>query len=116
MPTPTHHPIGDPLEDVTAFLTPTVIDIVERIDVEEFTTVEFIDVLQTDDAARDAYETALRMWPDHDPQIAKMVIHGQAIPQILRESGLVEWAGFAHGEPDPYAVPAWWRKTRSSTH
>ena len=23
----------------------------------------------------------------------------------------VEWAGFAHGEPDEYAVPAWWIKT-----
>jgi len=111
VPTPTHHPIGDPLEAVTEFLAPIVTNIVRRIDADEFTTVEFIEVMQTDDVARDAYDTALRMWPDHDPCIAKMVIHGQAIPQILRESGLVTWAGFAHGEDDDYAVPAWWRKT-----
>ena len=37
-----------------------------------------------------------------------MVIHGQVIPGILRRTNLVEWAGYAHGESDPYAVPAWW--------
>jgi hypothetical protein len=38
-----------------------------------------------------------------------MVVHGQVIPLILRASPLVEWAGFAHGEPDEFAVPAVWR-------
>jgi hypothetical protein len=110
MPTPTHHPIGDPLEAVTAYLAPFVTDIVERIDIDEFTTVEFIEAMQLDPAAREAYETALAMWPDNDPHIARMVIHGQSIPQLLRATGLVEWAGFAHDQPDDYAVPAWWRK------
>jgi len=110
MPTPTHHPIGDPLEAVTEYLAPFVTDIVERIDIEEFTTVEFIEAMQLDPVVRDAYETALGMWPDNDPHVARMVVHGQTIPQLLRSTGLVEWAGFAHGQPDDYAVPAWWRK------
>jgi hypothetical protein len=38
-----------------------------------------------------------------------MVIHGQVIPGVLRNSKRIEWAGFAHGYPDEYAVPAWWR-------
>jgi hypothetical protein len=38
-----------------------------------------------------------------------MVVHGQVIPAALRQSGLVEWIGFAHGEDDPYGVPARWR-------
>lgn len=112
MPTPTHHPIGDPLEAVTEYLSPYVFDIVERIDIDEFTTVEFIAAMQLDPTTRAAYETALAMWPDHDPHVARMVVHGQTIPQLLRASGRVEWAGFAHGEPDDYAVPAWWRKTK----
>ena len=40
---------------------------------------------------------------------AKMVVHGQVIPAILRRSERLEWTGFAHGEDDPYGVPAWWR-------
>ena len=38
-----------------------------------------------------------------------MVVHGQVIPLIMRRSGLVDWVGYAHGQADDYAVPAWWR-------
>ena len=55
----------------------------------------------------------LRRWGEADEHMSKMVIHGQVIPGILRRSPTVEWAGFAHGEPDPYGVPAWWRLRES---
>jgi hypothetical protein len=55
------------------------------------------------------YEEAIRRWGERDEHMSRMVIHGQVIPGILRRSPGVEWAGFAHGEPDPYGVPAWWR-------
>jgi hypothetical protein len=97
----------DLVDQLIDFLTPAVTDILERIDADEFTTVQFIDVMQMDPEARAAYEEALVRWGE-DETYSKMVIHGQVIPGILRRSPLVEWAGYAHGENDPYAVPAWW--------
>jgi hypothetical protein len=102
----------DVVDELIVFMTPAVIDILERVDAEEFTTVQFIEVLQTDPTANEAYVEALRRWGEDD-HYSKMVVHGQVIPTIMRQSGLVEWAGFAHGEDDPYAVSAWWRKTSS---
>ena len=97
----------DRVDAIMAFLEPTIADILDRIDGDEFTTTEFIELLQTDAAARAAYEEALRRWNEGE-RYAKMVIHGQVIPGILRRSPRVEWLGFAHGIDDPYAVPARW--------
>jgi hypothetical protein len=98
----------DLVDELVQFLTPVLTDILERIDAEEFTTVQFIEVLQTDPDAKAAYDEAIRRWGE-DENYSKMVVHGQVIPTILRRSDRVEWAGYAHGESDPYAVPAWWR-------
>jgi hypothetical protein len=100
----------DPVEEIIEYLAPRITPIIERINVDQFTTVEFIEVLQLDPDSRGAYDESLRRWHEDNPELAKMVIHGQVIPQILRRSGLVIWAGYAHGEHDPYAVPAWWSK------
>ena len=98
----------DSVDAVTAFLMPTIDGILRRIEGDEFTTTEFIALLQSDPEANAAYLEALRRWGEGD-RAAKMVIHGQVIPGILRRSHLVEWLGFAHGEDDPYAVPGRWR-------
>jgi hypothetical protein len=97
----------DLVDELVQFLLPPLTDILQRLDAEEFTTVQFIEVLQTDPVAKAAYEEALRRWGEDD-HYSKMVVHGQVIPTVLRASGLVEWAGYAHGEDDPFAVPAWW--------
>ncbi|MFL5760167.1 MAG: hypothetical protein ACJ789_10530 [Thermomicrobiales bacterium] len=104
--------LGQPdlVDELVVYMTPAVIDILERVEADEFTTTQFIDVLQTDPRADAVYREALRRWGENEHH-SKMVIHGQVIPTIMRRSGLVEWAGFAHGEPDEYAVPAWWIKT-----
>lgn len=104
------HAAGDPIEAVMQFLRPYIAPIVRRLNVDEFTTVEFIEAMRMDEATNRAYLTSLDRWPESDEHLAKMVVHGQIIPTLLRETGLVEWAGFAHGEEDPYAIPAWWRK------
>ncbi len=106
-------PGGDPVEELMAFLEPFVAPIVERINVDEFTTVEFIEAMQLDPPTAAAYEEAIRRWPEDNPDMAKMVVHGQVIPQLLRSSRLVEWNGYAYGEDDPWAVPAWWKKVAS---
>ncbi|HEU5423151.1 MAG TPA: hypothetical protein VFU72_06395 [Nitrolancea sp.] len=98
-----------PTAEVMEQLRPHVTSVARRINVDEFTTVQFVEALHLDDPARAAYEEAVRRWPENE-HLAKMILHGQVIPQLLRESGLVEWAGFAYGEEDPYAVPAWWRR------
>ena len=98
----------DRVDAITDFLAPTIDDILSRIEGDEFTTTEFIALLQSDPEANAAYLEALRRWGEGD-RAAKMVVHGQVIPGILRRSNLVEWVGFAHGDDDPYAVPGRWR-------
>jgi hypothetical protein len=98
----------DRVDAITAFLAPAVDDILSRIEGDEFTTTEFIALLQSDPEANAAYLESLRRWGEGD-RAAKMVVHGQVIPGILRRSNLIEWIGFAHGEDDPYAVPGRWR-------
>ena len=98
----------DRVDAITAFFAPTIDGILSRIEGDEFTTTEFIALLQSDPEANAAYLEALRRWGESD-RAAKMVVHGQVIPGILRRSNLVEWLGFAHGEDDPYAVPGRWR-------
>jgi hypothetical protein len=98
----------DRVDAIAEYLTPTIEDILARLEGDEFTTVEFIELMQSDPDAKAAYDEALRRWGEGE-RYAKMVIHGQVIPGILRRSGRVEWLGFAYGENDPYAVPARWR-------
>lgn len=97
----------DLVDQLIDFMTPAVTSILARIDAEEFSTVQFIEAMLTDPDARAAYDEAIVRWGE-DETYSKMVIHGQVIPGILRRSALVDWAGYAHGEVDPYAVPAWW--------
>lgn len=97
----------DRVDAIIAFLEPTIEDVLSRLEGDEFTTTEFIDILQSDPGANEAYLEALRRWGEGD-RYAKMVVHGQVIPGILRRSARVEWLGFAHGVNDPYAVPARW--------
>jgi hypothetical protein len=98
------------MQEITDLLRPYIAPIIERINVDEFTTVEFIEAMQLDDDTEAAYQQALRLWIEPGLDRAKMIVHGQVIPILLRESGLVEWNGFAHGERDEFAVPAWWKK------
>ncbi len=98
----------DRVDAIIAFLSPALEDVLRRIEGDEFTTTEFIELLQSDPEANAAYEEALRRWGEGE-RYARMVIHGQVIPGILRRSDVVEWLGFAHGVEDPYAIPARWR-------
>jgi hypothetical protein len=70
--------------------------------------------LNMDPESAQVYEQAIERWHENNEEAAKLVIHGQVIPQLLRRSGLVEWSGYAYGHEDPYGVPAWWKKNSSS--
>lgn len=99
----------DLVDELMDLLAPAIDDILRQLEPGEFTTTEFIELMLSVPDASDLYHEALRRWGERDEHMNKMVIHGQVIPGVLRRSLLVEWAGFAHGVPDPYAVPAWWR-------
>lgn len=98
----------DRVDAIMEFLTPVIEDLLARLEGDEFTTVDFIEVMRADTAGEAGYQEALRRWGESD-QYAKMVLHGQVVPGVLRRSPRVEWLGFAHGVPDAYAVPANWR-------
>lgn len=101
----------DSIDDLIDYLTPVVESILARVDVDEFTTPDFIEALRSDPAAERAYLEAIDRWGE-DEHSSKLVIHGQVIPGVLRKSSQVRWAGFAHDVEDEYAVPAWWAMTR----
>lgn len=96
-------------------MEPYIAPIIERINVDEFTTAEFVQALNMDPQTAAVYNEAIERWHEHDDQAAKLVIHGQVIPQLLRSSGMVEWSGYAYGHEDPYGVPAWWKKIESTS-
>lgn len=107
-------PSSEPHDDIEALaelMSGPVNNVLSRLEGDEFTTTDFIDVLLTDPPAAAAYDEAVRRRREGE-RAAKMVVHGQVIPLLLRQSPLVEWAGYAHGVDDAYAVPAWWRLVR----
>ena len=97
----------DLIDQLMDFLEPAINAILDRLIAEEFSTIQFIELMLTDEVAKAMYDDALVQWGE-SVQYSKMVVHGQVIPGVLRRSSLIEWAGYAHGEHDPYAVPAWW--------
>jgi hypothetical protein len=98
----------DRVDALIDLLFEPAVDVLRRLEGDEFTTTEFVEVLLSDPAAAATYREALHRWGEGE-RYAKMVVHGQVIPAVLRRSGLVEWIGFAHGETDPFGVPARWR-------
>lgn len=99
---------NDKVDELIVFLTPYIGDLLDRVEADEFTTTQFIEVMQLDPQTELAYQQALAEWGEN-PNNSRMVVHGQVIPAAMRATGKVEWIGFAHEEEDPWAVPAWWR-------
>ncbi len=101
-------PTGVTVDQLVDRIFPVIDDLLDRIDGDEFTTTDFIALMHAVPGAAKAYGEALVAWGEQE-RPSKMVIHGQVIPGALRRSNKVEWIGFAHGEVDEYAVPAWWK-------
>ena len=103
-------PSGVTVDELTDLIFPTVESILRRLEGDEFTTVDFIEVMRSDPQAEEMYQHTLHAWGEQERH-SKMVLHGQVIPGALRRSSLVEWTGYAHDLEDPYGVPAWWQLT-----
>ena len=104
-------PTGVTVDQLTDELFPVIDDLLSKIEGEEFTTTGFIDLMRSVEPFASAYRDALARWGEQE-RPSRMVLHGQVIPAALRRSTRVEWQGYAHGEADEYAVPAWWRLVR----
>lgn len=103
-------PNGVTVDDLVEKVFPYVEALLRRIDGDEFSTNDFIDLMLQVPETNAAYEAAIRAWGENKRH-SKMVLHGQIIPGALRKSNMVEWGGFVHGEPDEFGVPAWWKMT-----
>jgi len=98
-----------------AILEPVVYAALDRLGPERFSTKRLIEEIRAQAEGEAAYQSALAAYvqsgtSDH---MAHLIVHGQVIPEILRNSGRVRFSGFIHGDPDEddgYAVPSWWRK------
>lgn len=101
-------PSGITVDELVEKMFPYIEDLLKRLEGEEFTTNEFIDVMLQVPETKAAYDAAGRSWGEQRRQ-TKMVLHGQVIPAALRRSNQVEWVGFAHGEADEFAVPGIWK-------
>lgn len=101
-------PNGVTVDDLVDEIFPVVDDLLAHLEGDEFTTVDFIELMLSVPGPAEAYDHALRRWGEQERQ-SRMVVHGQVIPAALRRSRHVQWVGFAHGVTDDYAVPAWWK-------
>lgn len=104
----------DTVEQLVELMFPVIDGMLARIHgSDSFTTSQFIELMLSEPAGQAVYDEAIRRWGESE-RYSRMVIHGQVIPQALRRSGRVEWAGYAYGEPDDYAIPAWWKLTETT--
>lgn len=96
-------------------LEPVVPDAVARMRNARFSTKSLIDEARSTPAGEEAYQRALAMIVDDGAteHMARMIVHGQVVPGLLRRCGLVRFAGFIHGDPnqeDGFSVPSWWER------
>lgn len=107
-------PNGVTVDDLVENMTPYIEDLLRKLEGDEFTTNEFIELMLQVPDTKAAYDAAGRAWGEKRRE-TKMVLHGQVIPNILRHSPQVEWVGFAYGDADEFAVPGIWRLTKNDS-
>ena len=100
-------------EEAYQVLAPAVAEAIDRMPADRFSTKRLIDEIQLTADGKAAYEAALVIAAEGNTHMARLVVHGQVIPGLLRRSGRVRFAVFIHGQPDEgdeFHVPGWWRK------
>ena len=94
-------------------LEPEVIAAIGWLTSPRFSTKRIIEELRSTPDGEAAYAQALELCGGAQDHTSRLILHGQSIPELLRRTGLLRFAGFIHGdasEDDGYGVPAWWRK------
>jgi hypothetical protein len=95
-------------------LEPHVIAAIGRMTSIRFSTRRVIEEMRATPEGEAAYQQALELCGGAEQEhMARMIVHGQTVPELLRHSGLLRFAGFIHGRPaedDGYSIPSWWRR------
>jgi len=96
-------------------LEPVIAELLEQSGAGRFSTRALIEALQSFPEGKSAYDEALAITGEEarNEQMARQILHGQVVPDILRRSRLVRFQGFIHGdadEDDGYGIPSWWER------
>lgn len=94
-------------------LGPHVLAAIQRMIAPRFSTKRIIEEIRSTPEGEAAYVEALELCGGAQEHMARMIVHGQTIPELLRHSGMLRFAGFIHGSPsedDGFSVPSWWRR------
>ena len=102
-------------DEAYEILGPAVDAAIQRASVARFSTRGLIEFMRAIPEGETAYDAAMAAIIDEagSDHMARMIIHGQVVPGLLRRSPRVRFAGFIHGnaaEDDGFGVPSWWRK------
>jgi hypothetical protein len=100
-----------PWEQAYKLLQPLIVPSLALVPNPEFTTREFIMYLRASNPGEDAYTQAVSAWKDNFT-LGRQTIHGQIVPQLLREVAHATWVGFVQdpAEEDGLHVPSRWLK------
>src|SRR4051794_33860450 len=93
-------------------LRPLIVPTLALLPEPEFTTRQFVMYLRATEPGEDAYTLAVSGWKDN-LTVGRQTIHGQIIPQLLREEGQATWVGYVYNDPeedDGLSVPSRWLK------
>ena len=115
---PVFHDSGDPIEDAVTILAPQMTAAVAGMALLKFTTGEFVRGYRHSRGGEPAFQHALA-WlsaKQGNRRLAEQTLYGIVFPNLLRGTGMVAWAGFAHEQTDEdnLGVPVWWQKTTLS--
>lgn len=101
-----------PWEKAFLLLRPLIVPSLALLPEPEFTTRQFIIYLRATEPGELAYTLAVSGWKDNYT-VGRQTIHGQIIPQLLREEARATWVGYVYNEPeeeDGLSVPSRWLK------
>lgn len=101
-----------PQEVAYDLLRPLVALTIALLPEPEFTTRQFVMHMRATNPGEDAYTQAVSLWKDNFT-LGRQTIHGQIVPQLLREEAHATWVGYVYNDPaeeDGLSVPSRWLK------
>jgi len=86
---------ADPWERAYLLLQPFIVPTLALLPEPEFTTRQFVMYLRATAPGEETYTQAVSGWKDN-MTLGRQTVHGQIIPQLLREEGKATWAGYVY--------------------
>ena len=102
----------NPIEQATDLLRPLIVPSLALVPEPEFTTRQFVMYLRATTPGEAAYSQAISNWKDNFT-LGRQIVHGQIVPQLLRDEAGASWVGYVYNQPDEddgLSVPSRWLK------